>query len=142
MPLGSPSTAVRNSGNVVHVQSMPASIASLAMSSARSRFRTTRCRSGLAHGARVKPQLPMTTLVTPCQHEQVPRGSQKTWASMCVCPSTNPGATTWPSASITSRADSRMRPIAAIRPPTTPTSPRYRGMPDPSITTPFLITRS
>ena len=67
-------------------------------------------------GASVKPQLPMTTLVTPCQHEQVPSGSQKTWASMCVCPSTNPGATTWPSASITSRADSRMRPIAAIRP--------------------------
>ena len=102
----------------------------------------TRCRSSLAQGARVKPQLPMTTLVIPCQHEQVPRGSQKIWASMCVCPSTKPGVTTRPSASMTSRADSRMRPMATIRPAITPTSPRYRGSPDPSTTQPFLITRS
>jgi len=61
---------------------MPASIASAAMSSARSRLRTTRWRSGLPHGASVKPQLPITTVVTPCQHEQVPMGSQKIWASM------------------------------------------------------------
>lgn len=90
----------------------------------------------------MNPQLPITTLVTPCQHEHVPRGSQKTWASMCVWPSTKPGATTCPSASITSRAASRMRPIAATRPPMTPTSARYLGSPDPSTTTPSLITRS
>ena len=95
-----------------------------------------------AHGASVKPQLPMTTLVMPCQQEDVPSGSQKIWASMWVCPSTNPGATTLPSASMTSRALSRSRPMATILPAFTPTSPRYRGRPDPSTTHPFLISRS
>src|SRR5215813_11669486 len=84
----------------------------------------------------------MTTVVMPCQQEQVPKGSQKIWASMWVWPSTKPGATTWPSASRTSLADSRMRPMAAILPPLTPTSARYRGRPDPSTTQPFLIRRS
>ena len=42
-------------------------------------------------GARVKPQLPMTADVTPCQHELLPAASQNTWASMWVCPSMNPG---------------------------------------------------
>jgi hypothetical protein len=77
-----------------------------------------------AHGASVKPQLPITTLVMPCQHEDVPSGSQKTCASMCVWPSMKPGVTTWPSASITSRALSRIRPIAVMRPWRTPTSAR------------------
>ena len=35
------------------------------MSSARWRLRTTRCLSFSAHGASVKPQLPMTTVVMP-----------------------------------------------------------------------------
>jgi len=103
---------------------MPASIASAAMSSARSRFRMTRCLSEAAQGASVNPQFPITTVVTPCQQEQVPSGSQKTCASMCVCPSTKPGATTWPSASMTSRARSRIRPIVTMRPWRTPTSAR------------------
>src|SRR6185295_2086120 len=64
------------------------------------------------------------------------------WASMWVWPSTKPGATTWPSASRTSRACSRMRPIETILPWRTPTSARKRGSPEPSITVPFLITRS
>src|SRR5215470_19052985 len=68
------------------------------MSSARSRFRTTRGRCDSGAGARENPQLPMTTDVTPWYDEHVPSGSQNTWASMCVCPSTNPGATTSPSA--------------------------------------------
>jgi hypothetical protein len=80
--------------------------------------------SASAQGASVKPQLPITTLVTPCQHEQVPSGSQNTWASMWVCPSMNPGDTTIPSASITSRARSRMRPIETMRPCCTATSAR------------------
>ena len=42
----------------------------------------------------------MTTLVTPCQHEQLPSGSQATCASMWVWPSIKPGATISPSASI------------------------------------------
>ena len=91
-------------------------MASAEMSSARSRLRTTRWRRPAWHGASVKPQLPITTLVTPCQHEQVPSGSQKTWASMCVWPSMKPGATTWPSASISSRA-ALAEPAADARDP-------------------------
>ena len=142
MPLGSVSRQSRNSGKVVQRHSMPAAIAAGGMSSARSRLRMTMCLSAAAQGASVKPQLPMTTVVTPCQQEEVPSGSQKTCASMWVWPSTMPGATTWPSASITSRARSRMRPSVTMRPCRTPTSARYRGRPEPSITMPFLITRS
>src|SRR5262249_17048272 len=75
-------------------------------------------------GASAKPQLPMITLVTPCQHEQLPSGSQLTCASMCVCPSIKPGATIIPSASMTRSAGVRMRPISATRPALTPTSAR------------------
>ena len=114
----------RYSEKVSHCQSMPSAMASAAMSSARSRLRTTRCRSSHRLGASVKPQLPITTLVTPCQQEQVPSGSQQTCASMCVWPSMKPGATTWPSASSVCLAASRMRPIAAMRPPEMPTSAR------------------
>ena len=74
---------------------MPAAIASAGMSSARSRLRTTRCSlAGRGTGASVKPQLPMTTVVTPCQQELVPSGSQNTCASMWVWPSMKPGVTT------------------------------------------------
>ena len=86
------------------------------MSSARCRLRTTMCLFASAQGAKVKPQLPITTLVMPCQQDEVPRGSQKICASMWVCPSTKPGATTCPSASITSWAPSLMRPIVTTRP--------------------------
>ncbi len=82
MPLGSDARVSRNSGKVVQRQSMPASIAWGGMSSARWRLRTTMALSFAAHGASVKPQLPMTTLVMPCQQEDVPSGSQNTWASM------------------------------------------------------------
>ena len=78
------------------VQVSPSAIASAAMSSARSRLRTTSERASARAGARVKPQLPMTTLVTPCQQVGMPRSSQNTWASMCVCASTKPGATASP----------------------------------------------
>src|SRR6185436_6674716 len=142
MPLGRPSSTSSHSRKVVHFQVMPASMASAEMSSARSRLRTTRALSFSAQGASVKPQLPITTVVMPCQHEDVPSGSQKICASMCVWPSTKPGVTTWPSASITSRARSRIRPMVVMRPCRTPTSARYRGSPDPSMTVPFLITRS
>ena len=95
---------------------MPAAIASAEMSSARSRLRTTRCRCEARAGASVNPQLPMITEVTPCQQEQVPSGSHSTWASMWVWPSMKPGVTTWPSASMSSRPRSRIRPIAVMRP--------------------------
>ena len=42
------------------------------MSSARSRLRTTRARASSRTGARVNPQLPITAVVTPCQHELAP----------------------------------------------------------------------
>src|SRR6266566_2585777 len=61
---------------------------------------------------------------------------------MWVWPSTKPGATTWPSASSVSRPRSRIRPIDTMRPCRTPTSARKPGNPEPSITVPFLITRS
>ena len=76
------------------------------------------------HGASAKPQLPITTLVTPCQHEQLPSGSQATCASICVWPSIKPGVTISPSASTIRSAAAWMRPISTIRPPRTPTSAR------------------
>src|SRR5262249_59039764 len=89
-PWGGDGGVWKNWGWVAHRHSMPASIASAEMSSARWRLRMTRARSALAQGARVKPQLPMTTLVMPCQQDDVPSGSQNTWPSMSVWPSPNP----------------------------------------------------
>jgi len=66
----------------------------------------------------------VSTVVTPCQHEQLPSGSQNTCASIWVWPSMKPGVTTWPVASICSLPRSRSRPIAAIRLPVSPTSAR------------------
>ena len=93
-------------------------------------------------GARVKPQLPMTAEVTPCQHELEPVASQKTWASMWVWPSMKPGVTTWPSASISRPDRSLIRPTKPMRSSTTPTSARNDPSPDPSTTVPFRITMS
>src|ERR1043166_4363066 len=76
---------------------MPASIASVGMSSTAVRHRANHSRSAGLHGARANPQFPMTTLVTPCQHEQLPIGSQATCASMWVWPSIKPGALSDPS---------------------------------------------
>ncbi|NJO35135.1 MAG: tetratricopeptide repeat protein [Rhodospirillales bacterium] len=56
--------------------------------------------------------------------------------------SMKPGATTCPSASITSLAPSRILPIVATFPSIIPTSARIRGIPEPSITVPFLMRRS
>src|SRR5262245_56307922 len=142
MPLGSDSSVSSHSGKVVQLQRMPAAIAEAEMSPARSRLRTTMALSASAQGASVNPQLPMTTLVIPCQQDDVPSGSQKICASMWVWPSTKPGATTMPSASMTSRAASRMRPMDTMRPWRTATSACWRGWPVPSISTPFLISRS
>ena len=142
IPLGRRSTASRYSGKVSKLQSMPAASAAGSMSSARSRLRTTKARWSDRTGARVKPQLPITADVTPCQQELLPVASQKTWASMWVCPSMNPGVTTWPSASISSAPRSRMGPTNPIRPSTTPTSARNDPRPEPSTTVPLRITMS
>ena len=84
IPFGNRSTASRYSGNVSNVHSMPAASAAGSMSSARSRLRTTSGRSPGRTGASVNPQLPITAVVTPCQHELLPDASQNTCASMCV----------------------------------------------------------
>ena len=44
-------------------------------------------------GANVTPQLPISTVVTPCHELEVSRGSHPTWASRWVCRSMNPGDT-------------------------------------------------
>lgn len=45
-------------------------------------------RSSGRHGANVTPQLPITVLVIPCQHDTVPTGSQASLASRWVWMST------------------------------------------------------
>ena len=74
--------AVEVLGERLEVQSMPASSASSDMPSTFSSVRTIvdRGRSGRV-GAMPKPQLPMTTVVTPCHDDGVRSGSQRTWAS-------------------------------------------------------------
>ena len=84
----------------------------------------------------------MTAVVMPCQHELAPSWSQKTCASRWVCPSMNPGVTTWPSASMSVAPCSRIRPMVAMRPPAIPTSARYGAMPVPSTTVPLRMTTS
>ncbi len=79
--LASPSIVARYSGKVSKVQSMPSTRASKAMPSTFSRVRAMVSRCSGRVGAIPKPQLPTTTLVTPCQHEGVRSGSQRTWAS-------------------------------------------------------------
>ena len=112
------------------------------MSSTASRQRAIHSRSPGRQGARAKPQLPMITLVTPCQHEQLPSGSHATCASIWVWPSMKPGARISPSPSTTRFAGARIRPISAMRPPATPTSARNRGAPEPSTTSAPRTSRS
>ena len=71
----------RYSGKVSKVQSMPATRASNAMPSTFSSVRAMVSRCSGRVGAMPNPQLPMTTLVTPCQHDGVRSGSHRTWAS-------------------------------------------------------------
>ena len=61
------------------------------MSSTADRQRAYQSRSSGLQGASAKPQLLITTEVTPCQHEQLPSGSHATCASMWVWPSMKPG---------------------------------------------------
>ena len=94
-------------------------------------------------GAKVMPQLPITTEVTPCQHDDDISGSQPIWASRWECRSTKPGVTVRPSASMTRPAPpASTSPTAVIRSPSTATSARRAGAPVPSTTVPSLITRS
>ena len=80
-PFGVRSTLSRNSGNVSQSHGMPACIVFIGTASLRERLSIARSRSSGLHGAKPKPQLPITTLVTPCQPDIVHHGSQKTWLS-------------------------------------------------------------
>ncbi len=79
--LARPSSAARYSGKVSKHQSMPASRASVDMPSTFSSVRTIVSRCSGRVGATPNPQLPMTTLVTPCQLDGVRSPSHRTWAS-------------------------------------------------------------
>src|SRR6516225_4822168 len=93
-------------------------------------------------GAKPTPQLPITTVVTPCQHVGVSSGSHVTWPSKCVWTSTKPGVTSAPSASTFSRANSLTRPTSVTTPSVIATSAVRPGAPVPSTTVPPLINRS
>jgi hypothetical protein len=92
------------------------------MSSTAERQRAYHSRSSGLQGARAKPQLLITTEVTPCQHEQLPSGSHATCASMCVWPSMKPGETISPSASSVRAAGVVTLPISTMRPSLMPIS--------------------
>jgi hypothetical protein len=60
---------------------MPSRIASSPIASVRDMVSMARSRSAARTGAKPKPQLPSTTLVTPCQPETVHQGSHWICAS-------------------------------------------------------------
>src|SRR4029079_15574590 len=93
-------------------------------------------------GASASEQLPKTTVVAPCCGEKEHNGSHVTCASKWQWLSTKPGETTCPSASSVRRAGPLSLPSSAILPFFTATSPWNAGMPEPSTTRPFLISRS
>ena len=107
-----------------------------------SRVSASNSRCSVSTGANPTPQLPTTTVVVPCQHAGVPRGSQSNCASRCVWGSTNPGVTNRPRASRMRRADPPLSPTETMRSPSIATSPTKPGAPLPSITVPFRIKRS
>ena len=62
-------------------QGMPTRMVSRGTASLRDRLSMARSRPAGSHGAKPNPQLPITTLVTPCQPDMVHQGSQNTWLS-------------------------------------------------------------
>jgi len=94
-------------------------------------------------GAALMPQLPATTVVTPCETLNVMSGCDSSAWSSWVCESMKPGATTSPIASITDFALAPSRPpTATMRPSCTATSASKRGAFVPSTTVPPRIRRS
>jgi hypothetical protein len=120
---------------------------SAGMSSTDSIMRARYSRSSGLHGANATPQLPSTTDVTPCQHDEVATGSHASCASRWVWASTNPGVTTRPSASSVRLAEPSTAPVplsptATMRSPRTATSARRAGAPVPSTTVPPRMSKS
>jgi len=88
-------------------------------------------------GARLIPQLPTMTVVTPWLIFGSMCGSERTIWSSWVCTSMNPGATILPLASSTSAPPcARSAPTSTMRSPWMRTSAAKRGAPVPSMTVP------
>ena len=94
-------------------------------------------------GAYVQPQLPTTSVVTPCRTVLSAVGTVSRVKSLWLCGSKKPGQIIRPAASIvrSARAPSRS-PTAAILPSSTATSPRNGGEPVPSTMSPSRTSRS
>ena len=75
------STSSRYSPKVSQFQVMPSASAVPGMSSTPSMSWISQARSLARAGAKPTPQLPMTTVVTPCQPEGETSGSQVAWPS-------------------------------------------------------------
>ena len=86
------------------------------------------------------PQLPTTTVVTPCLIFGSICGAASTIWSSCVCTSMKPGATIFPATSMhrRRRCVAKFAPTAAMRSPSMRTSATKRGAPVPSTTVPPL----
>lgn len=92
------------------------------------------------------PQLPTTTVVTPCDSFGIISGWRTTLVSSCVWTSMKPGASTSPAASMTSAAaaeamrcsasppSASMSTMRAMRPSRSATSATRAAAPEPSIT--------
>ena len=94
-------------------------------------------------GAMLMPQLPATTVVTPCEALKGMSGWVSSAESSWVCESMKPGATTKPVASsVSCAAWPASAPMATMRPLRTPTSAVKRGARVPSMTVPPVISRS
>src|SRR5437867_7464817 len=94
-------------------------------------------------GAYVQPQLPTTSVVTPCRIVLSAFGLARIDQSLWLCGSTKPGQTIRPAASRTRSARcAPAGPTCAIRPPSSSTSPRNGAFPEPSTTTPSRTSRS
>ena len=90
-----------------------------------------------------KPQLPVTSVVTPCETLLCARPSSIRLMSECVWMSIRPGVATRPRASTTSRADTASPgATATMRPPARPMSADRGDAPVPSTTRAPLIRQS
>ena len=75
------SMAFRNSSKLCHVQGSTALSERTGRSSTQQKVASIASRCSGRSGASVSPQLPVRTVVTPCQMEDVQSRSQKGWTS-------------------------------------------------------------
>src|SRR5499427_2496713 len=99
-------------------------------------------RTAASYGTTPEPQLPTTSVVTPCITLKGMVGSRSTAKSSWLCTSMKPGATAIPRASISVRPRSVTTPTAEIRSAVSATSAGTPGAPLPSNTIPPRSTTS